>query len=69
MKERTPERFGMRLKAERKKKHLSQAALAEQLGVSREYVARLEAGVHDPPLSTVVKLAKLLKVKVSKLVE
>jgi len=38
--------------------------LAEQSGISREYIARLETGHHDPSLSTRVKLAKALKVKV-----
>jgi len=43
--------------------------LAAKLGVSREYVARLEGGQHDPPLSTVERLAKIFRVKVSKLVD
>ncbi len=51
------------------RKGWSQAALAVRLGVTREYVARLEAGRHDPPLSTVERLAKILGVKVSALVD
>jgi transcriptional regulator with XRE-family HTH domain len=48
---------------------MSQADLAEKVGLSREYIARLETGHHDPPLSTLQTLAKALKVTVGKLVE
>ena len=61
--------FGMRLKAMRIKRELSQDALAKKVGVTREYIARLEGGHHDPPLSTIEKLAKALGVKVSALVD
>jgi putative transcriptional regulator len=59
----------MHLKALRARRGLSQAALAEKVGVTREYVARLETGHHDPPLSTLRRLAKALKVKVTALLE
>jgi putative transcriptional regulator len=59
----------MRLKQLRNKKGWSQATLAAKLGVTREYLARLEGGQHDPPLSTVERLAKILGVRISKLVE
>jgi putative transcriptional regulator len=65
----SPKTFGMRLNRERTRKGWSQAVLATKLGVTREYVARLETGRHDPPLSTVERLAKILGVKVSKLVD
>jgi transcriptional regulator with XRE-family HTH domain len=61
--------FGMRLKALRIAREMSQEMLARKVGVSREYVARLEAGQHDPPLSTIEKLAKALKVNVAALLE
>jgi transcriptional regulator with XRE-family HTH domain len=48
---------------------LSQDALAKQVMISREYLNRLEAGRYDPTLSVVRRLAKALKVTVSKLVE
>ena len=59
---------GMRLKELRNKKGGSQAILAAKLGVTREYLARLEGGQHDPLLSTVKRLAKILGVKMAKLV-
>ena len=36
--------------------------------VSREYIARLESGKHDPPLSRIEKIAAALRVKVFKLI-
>lgn len=59
----------MRLKQLRAARDMSQADLADKSGVSREYIARLETGHHDPSLSTLVKLAKALKVKPGELLE
>lgn len=59
----------MRLKQLRAARDMSQADLAERSGVSREHIARLETGHHDPSLSTLVKLAKALKVKPGELLE
>ena len=67
--DRNHKRFMIRLKALRAERGLSQEALAKKVGVSREYIARLETGKHDPPLSTLTKLAKALKVKVTSLLE
>jgi transcriptional regulator with XRE-family HTH domain len=63
------ERLSMRLKQIREQRGLTQEQLAEKAGVSRAYLARLEIGRHDPPLSTVEKLAKALKVKLGKLLD
>ncbi len=65
----TRKQFAMRLKALRAKRGLSQEALARKIGMTREYIGRLEIGRHDPPLSTLVKLAKGLKVPVAELLE
>ena len=62
-------RFPMRLKQLREAKGWSQARLAEEAGVTREYIARLETGRHDPPLSRVEALAKALKVPIEKLLK
>ncbi len=59
----------MRLKRLRAKRRLSQNALAQRARLSREYVARLELGQHDPSLSALVKLATGLKVRLSELLE
>jgi transcriptional regulator with XRE-family HTH domain len=37
---------------------LTQRELGEEVGLTRADIARLEADVHDPPLSTIVKLAR-----------
>lgn len=59
----------MRIKRLRAASGMTQAALAKKAGVSREYVARLETGRHDPSLSTLARLAKALGVPVARLVE
>ncbi len=63
------ERLSIRLKQVREKRGMTQEQLAEKAGVSRAYLARLEIGMHDPPLSTLEKLAKALEVRVTKLLE
>jgi transcriptional regulator with XRE-family HTH domain len=61
-------RMAMKLKKIRQERQLTQEQLAERAGVTREYIARLEAGRYDPSLSTIEKLAKALRVKVNDLV-
>jgi transcriptional regulator with XRE-family HTH domain len=65
----TSKRLSMRLKRLRADQKMSQADLAAKVGMSREYIARLETGHHDPPISTLERLAKALKVKVGRLLE
>ena len=60
-------RFVMHLKSLRAKRGWSQAALSQRAGLTKEYIARLELGQHDPSLSTLVKLAKALKMPVAEL--
>ncbi len=55
-------RLRMTIKRLRKEQGLTQKALAKRTGGTREYIARLELGRHDPMFSTLVKLAKALKV-------
>jgi transcriptional regulator with XRE-family HTH domain len=62
-------KVGMRIQRLREKRELSQEALSKKAGVSRGYLARLETGRHDPSLSTLIKIGKALKVKVSDLVD
>ena len=59
----------MRLRQHRAKQGLSQVDLAEKSGISREYIAHLETGHHDPSLSILVTLAKGHKVKVGGLLQ
>jgi transcriptional regulator with XRE-family HTH domain len=48
---------------------MTQAALAARIGASRAYLARLEMGRHDPPLSRLRALTKALKVDIAKLLK
>jgi transcriptional regulator with XRE-family HTH domain len=59
----------MRLKKFRADSGMTQEALAEKAGISRVFLARLEAGKQDPTLTTLKNLAKALKVTVGALVE
>ena len=63
----TPKQMGQRLKALRKKKNLSRQELAERADVSREYVRKLEAGLYDPSVGTLQRLAKALGVPLTEL--
>ncbi len=64
------EKMATRLKRLRKQRgHMSQRELARRAGLSRTYVARLEAGQHDPALSTLEKLAKALRVNLAELLK
>lgn len=60
-------RLATRIKRLRKKNGLTQEQLAKRSGLSHGYLARLEIGMHDPSLNTLVKLAKALKVTVGDL--
>lgn len=59
----------MQLKRLRADRGWSQAVLSKQSGLTKEYIARLELGQHDPSLSTLEKLAKALQVPLWKLVK
>ena len=63
------ETVAMRIRELRNKRGWSQEMLAERAGLSRTYLARLETARQDPTLSTLEKIAKALRVKVSVLVD
>jgi predicted transcriptional regulator len=62
-------KFGANLKRVRKEKGISQEDLANELGFSQPYIAKLEAGTVNCSISHVVAIAKRLKIQVSLLVE
>jgi transcriptional regulator with XRE-family HTH domain len=62
-------RLAKRLKQLRAKRGLTQADLARRAGVTLSYIGRLEIGRHDPQLSTLLKLAKALKITVAELLK
>ena len=58
-----PKPIGEQVKAWREARGLSQRALAERAGMPYPMIARLELGQTDPRLSTLVRLAEALKIR------
>ena len=61
------ERLANRIKSEREQASLTQAALAELVGVSRKTINTVENGVFTPSALLAIKLAEALKVRVEEL--
>ncbi|MFJ8470917.1 helix-turn-helix domain-containing protein [Kitasatospora sp. NPDC094011] len=59
--------MGSRLRVLRQQNRLSLDALAEQVGVTKSYLSKVERGLSDPSISTAIKLAHALKVDVGRL--
>lgn len=53
---------GERLRKARKNKNLTQAEVAEKLGVTRSVIARYESGINDPSTENIVTLAEIYEV-------
>lgn len=56
-----------KLKVYRATQDLTQEALAEKLGVTRQTIISIENGRHDPSLGLAFKIAGLFKVKIEDL--
>ena len=63
------EKFGLRLKALRKEKGLSQEELAERSGLNRPYISGIEQGKRNVSLEVMEKLADALGVGIGELVD
>ena len=61
------QRFGKQLQRLRTRRGLTQEQLGVTASLSRTFLTRLELGQHDPTLSTLVRLAKALRVSVPEL--
>jgi len=57
-------RIGQRIKEIRKMKEMSQAELAEAIGISTKYISLIETGNKRPSLTTLVKIGNVLGVTV-----
>lgn len=57
------------IKAARKAMKLSQEQLALDASIDRTYISQLERGVCNPSLEVLDKVARILKVKVTDLLE
>jgi transcriptional regulator with XRE-family HTH domain len=55
-------RFAGNVRKLRSQKGLSQKALADNIGISVSYVSMLERGQRSPPLETIEKMARALRV-------
>ena len=60
-------RFGKRLRKLRRNMELTQEQLADQVGVSLNFIGQLERGENSPSLETIQKLAEVLGVPVKDL--
>ncbi len=58
-----------KLKAERVLKGIKQVDMAQQLGFTPQYLSRIESGKVDIKLSTLKKIANILEVSISDLLE
>ncbi len=57
--QRTREIMYQRIRSLRKKQHITQAEMAQQLGISRRTYANYERGVHAMPAEVLVNIANL----------
>ena len=62
-------KLGENLKKLRLKKKLSQGDLSKSLGVDRAYISNIENGRMNPTLSTLEKIAGVLKISIKDLVD
>jgi transcriptional regulator with XRE-family HTH domain len=58
------EAIGRALRAAREKVGLTQAQLAETIGVTNETISRVERGAYEPAFSTMVALAQALNFRI-----
>ncbi|WP_449410507.1 helix-turn-helix domain-containing protein [Methylobacterium komagatae] len=54
--------FGANLRHHRKGRHLTQAGLAERVGLSTEMISKMERGIAAPSMVTIERLADILDV-------
>lgn len=62
-KEHVLKKFGERIKYLRKVSSFSQEGFADKVGIHRTYMGRIERGESNPPIFTVYKIVKALKIK------
>lgn len=60
--------FPQRLKDLRKAHKMTQAQLADELGITQANISRYEAGEHGPDFETLIKLSEIFSVNLEELV-
>ena len=53
-------RIGFKIRSAREKKEMTQAELAERVGVDKAYISRVERGITIPSITTFSKIAAAL---------
>lgn len=66
---RIPKNIGRKIQKLRQDKDISQVEMAEMIGVSGTYVGFIEQGVRNPSIATLDKIARVLRVKMSELLD
>ena len=61
--------FGERLKEERRLACLSQAELAQKIGVKQQQLSQWECGKVEPTLSNIIALLKVLQIPFEDLID
>ena len=61
------EKMGKRIRRYRREKKLTQEELADKVGMHYTTLSRIERGVSNPPVQTINKIAKVLRVDMSEL--
>ena len=59
--------LGRRLKSARVNAELTMRALGERIGISQAQISQIEAGLSAPSLTTLFRLARALRVRLSEL--
>lgn len=58
------EKFGKNLRKIRENKNFSQKALADELNTDRSQISRIERGLANPTLETLLSIAQILEVEI-----
>lgn len=66
---RIPKNLSRNIQKLRKQKSISQVDMAERIGVSPTYIGFIEQGVRNPSIKTLDKIARVLGVKMSELLD
>ena len=66
---RIPKNVGKKIQKLRQAKNISQVKMAEMIGLTPTYVGFIEQGSRNPSISTLDKIARVLKVKMSELLD
>jgi transcriptional regulator with XRE-family HTH domain len=68
-KQKTPDAFGVVLRAYRQERELTQEQLSERVGVVHSFICSMESGKKQPSLNMVLRLAAALGVRPGELVD